>query len=97
MHRVLARLAAEERGQLADGTPVGEPGRDVRPLGRIGLSENMPRNSSSVGRTGTIPWAWWSTAGTAQSASSEPRPRSGRRPAQGAPTNANAGSVTLSQ
>ena len=38
-----------------------------------GLSENMPRNSSRLGRTATTPWAWWSTAGIAQSASASAR------------------------
>ena len=63
-----------------------------------GLSENMPRNSSSEGCTGTMPWAWWSTAGIAQSASSRvvaiAQAAAGPR---AAPRKANAGSVTLSQ
>ena len=35
-HRLLGRLAAEERRQLADRPPVGHRERDVRPLPRVG-------------------------------------------------------------
>ena len=41
-HRLLGRLAAEERGQLADRAAVGDRGRDVRPLARVGALREEP-------------------------------------------------------
>jgi hypothetical protein len=40
--RLLGRLYAEERAELADGAPVCQPGRDVRPLPRIGALREQP-------------------------------------------------------
>ena len=58
------------------------PRRDVRPLARVGLSENRPRNSSSVaGGPRRMPCAWWSTRPTALSTSgSDPAARISRPP-----------------
>jgi hypothetical protein len=38
----LRGLAAEERGELADRAPVGEPGGDVPPLARVGALREQP-------------------------------------------------------
>jgi len=56
VNRRLGRLAAEEAGELADGAPVGQAGRDVRPLARVGalgeeaaeLVEARPRAQDAV-------------------------------------------------
>ena len=40
--RVLRRLDAEVSRELADRAPVGEAGRDVRPLARIGALREEP-------------------------------------------------------
>ena len=44
VHRVLRRLHAEQLGELANRAPVGDAGRDVRPLPGIrALAEQAPK------------------------------------------------------
>jgi hypothetical protein len=40
--RLLRRLAAEERGELAERAPVGNARRDVRPLTRVRAFREAP-------------------------------------------------------